>query len=92
MIFEWDAKKNKENNQKHGVWFEEAEQVFEDDFARVFFDEEHSAEEDRFIIIGRSVSRLLIVVHCFREDESVIRIISARKTTKRERIDYEEGI
>jgi len=83
--FEWDAKKNKINIQKHNVSFEEAKTVFYDDNARVISDPEHSQEEDRFIILGISASlRLLVVCHCYREPDETIRIISARKATKTE--------
>lgn len=93
MQFEWDEIKNKSNREKHGVWFEEAETVFQDNLARVFYDEDHSEDEDRFVIIGQSSSaRVLMVVHCYRRDNEVIRLISARKATKNERGFYEEGI
>jgi uncharacterized DUF497 family protein len=93
LKFAWDEKKNKSNRQKHGIWFEEAQSVFDDKFARMFADIEHSTAEDRFILIGLSAfNNLLVVVHCFRESNSVVRIISARKVTKTEREFYEEGI
>ena len=84
--FTWDKIKAKSNHRKHGVSFEEATSVFYDDFALEFFDESHSQlEEDRYLMLGLSVkTRLLLVCHCFREDESTIRIISARKATKNE--------
>jgi uncharacterized protein len=73
--------------------FEEAQSVFRDPNARLFHDPEHSEEEDRFILIGVSATaRPLVVVHCYRESDSVIRIISARKATKKEVRFYEEGI
>jgi len=76
-----------------GVWFEEAQSVFHDSYARLFYDPEHSDEEDRFILLGTSfAARTLVVVHCYRESESLIRIISARKATKKEVRFYEEGI
>ena len=91
--FEWDEKKNRSNRRKHGVWFEEAQSAFRDPNGRVFYDPEHSEEEDRFILIGvSSTARPLVVVHCYKESDSVIRIISARKATKKEHIFYEEGI
>jgi uncharacterized protein len=75
------------------VWFEEAQSVFGDPNARLFHDPEHSVQEDRFILIGVSATvRPLVVVHCYRESDSAIRIISARKATKREVRFYEEGI
>jgi len=93
LRFEWDEAKNKRNRSKHGVWFEEAQSVFDDPTSRVFLDPEHSDDEDRFLILGMSsVGRLLVVVHCYRESDSVIRIISARKATKKEVKFYEEGI
>lgn len=93
MKFEWDEEKNKKNRKKHGIWFEEAQSVFEDDMAKVFFDSTSSDHEDRFLIIGNNASgENLIVVHCYRKNDEVIRIISARKTTKKERLIYEEGI
>jgi uncharacterized protein len=87
--FEWDAAKAKANVQTHGVSFEEAQSVFYDDFAVQFIDEEHSSEEDRFLILGMSSgARLLLVCHCEREAGNVIRIISARRATKRESVYY----
>ncbi len=91
--FEWDGAKNKLNRSKHGIWFEEAQSVFDDLTSHVFSDPEHSDEEDRFLILGvSSAARLLIVVHCYKESDSVIRIISARKATKKEAKYYEERI
>jgi len=93
MNFEWNEAKNKVNREKHGIWFEEARSVFADDLARVFYDPEHSEDEERFIVIGMSSSsRLLMVVHCYREEGVIVRIISARKSTKKERLEYEERI
>ena len=93
MRFEWDEQKNKSNRTKHGIWFEEAQSVFCDPHGRLFYDPEHSEREDRFILLGMSsVTRLLVVVHCYRSSDSVVRIISARKATRREVRFYEEGI
>jgi uncharacterized DUF497 family protein len=93
MNFEWDEAKNRQNRKKHGIWFEEAQSVFEDDLAKVFFDSANSDDEKRFLIIGNNASGdNLIVVHCYRENDEVVRIISARLTTKKERLIYEEGI
>jgi len=93
MIFEWDEEKNKKNRKKHGIWFEEAKSVFEDDMAKVFLDEKNASSEERFLIIGNNASGdNLLVVHCYRRNDEIIRIISARKTTKKERGIYEEGI
>ena len=85
MNFVWDNRKADSNNQKHGVSFEEAATVFEDENGLVIFDPDHSEEEDRF----SNVLRLLVVCHCYREDEEQIRIISARKATVRESATYE---
>ena len=91
--FEWDEKKNKLNRIKHGIWFEEVQSVFNDTFSRVFLDQSHSEEEDRFVIVGMNSSeKLLVVIHCYRESNSIIRLISARKATKKEVKFYEEGI
>lgn len=93
LRFEWDERKNRINRAKHRVWFEEAQGVFDDLHARVFHDPEHSADEDRFVVVGMSgAARLLVVVHCHRKAHSVIRIISARKATRKEARFYEEGI
>ncbi|MDQ1351503.1 MAG: uncharacterized protein QG657_1807 [Acidobacteriota bacterium] len=89
--FTWDKKKAEDNRKKHGITFEEAKTVFYDEDARLMHDPEHSELEERFLILGLSnKSRLLLVVHCYRELEEVIRIISARKATKNERKQYEE--
>lgn len=89
ITFQWDEEKNKINQQKHGISFEEAESVFFDDYAIQFWDEEHSEEEERFLLLGISYKmRILLVVHCFREEDSIIRIISARKATKNETKEY----
>ena len=86
MKFEWDKNKNKANKIKHGVSFKEAEGVFYDEYAVVSFDEEHSEDEERFVIIGQDkILREMTVCHCYRgEDKEVIRIISARKATESE--------
>lgn len=83
--FEWDENKNQINQRKHGVSFAEAKTVFYDEEALVIDDPEHSEQEDRFIILGLSnKANLLIVCHCYRESDTVIRLISARKATKTE--------
>jgi uncharacterized protein len=93
LRFTWDEGKNSSNRTKHGVWFEEAQSAFLDPNARLFHDPEHSEEEDRFVLIGvSSTAKPLVVVHCYKEPDSVIRIISARKATRKEFIFYEEGI
>jgi len=87
--FEWDPDKAKLNAEKHGVTFEEAESVFYDEQAIQFYDDEHSEWEDRFLMLGLSARlKLLLVCHCFKEKDSVIRIISARKATKAESRHY----
>ena len=87
--FEWDEDKNEDNIKKHGISFEEAMTVFDDDNALYKPDVDHSEEEERFIILGFSINpRLLVVCHCYRESEAVIRIISARKATKSESEQY----
>ena len=83
--FEWDSAKAEENLRKHSVSFEEAQTVFYDDFAIEFYDDTHSQWEDRFLLLGyTSQLRLMMVCHCYRESDSVIRIISARKATTNE--------
>lgn len=83
--FEWDENKNQINQRKHGISFEEASTVFYDEEALVRDDPEHSEEEERFVILGFSnKANLLVVCHCFRASETVIRIISARRATKTE--------
>ena len=89
--FAWDESKNRLNRRKHGVSFEEAKTVFYDENAVEFPDPDHSEQEDRFLMLGVSYRlRVLIVCHCFREGNSTIRIISARKATKKETNCYEE--
>ena len=87
--FEWDPRKDSANQRRHGVSFEEAQSVFFDENAIQFYDEDHSEQEDRFIMLGLSIrSRILVVCHCERESGNVIRIISARKATRSERKYY----
>ena len=93
MKFEWDTNKEKINIQKHGVTFEQASYVFADPFALNKFDEEHSDYEDRWIILGKSLNQtLLVVIHTFRNNDDVefVRIISARKATKKEQQAYQK--
>ena len=93
LHFEWDERKSAANKKKHGVSFEEAQTVFFDEDAIEYDDPEHSDEEDRFILVGRSYQlRILVVCHCVRRSASVIRIISARKATRRERRVHMEKI
>jgi len=89
MRFEWDESKNRDNLRKHRISFEEAQTVFLDENAIRFFDPDHSADEDRFLMLGISYRlRVLVVCHCFRVNDSTIRIISARKADKAEEADY----
>lgn len=89
LSFEWDENKNRINQAKHKVSFEEAQTVFYDERVLVIDDPEHSQDEERFIILGMSaIANLLIVSHCYRSADSVIRIISARKATKTESSYY----
>ena len=89
MTFEWDENKNAINIRKHGVSFNEAVSAFYDDYAVLFDDPDHSADEERFLLIGFSnSSKLIIVSHCYKEREDVIRIISARKATNKEMTFY----
>jgi len=89
LNFEWDVKKAKSNIKKHGVSFDEAKTVFFDDQARLIADPDHSENEDRFILLGYSSTlRLLVVCHCYRSSESIIRIISARQANKQETSSY----
>ena len=89
--FNWDKNKANKNLVKHKVSFEEARSVFDDDNARLIFDPDHSEDEDRFILLGLSCSlKILVVVHCYKDEENIIRLISARKATKKEEINYKE--
>lgn len=89
--FEWSQTKAKSNLLKHGISFDEAKTVFLDENARIIDDPDHSEVEDRFIILGLSVKlRLLIVCHCYRENDETIRIISSRKATRNEAKIYGE--
>lgn len=89
MLFIWDDSKNKKNKRKHGVSFEEAETVFLDENGLSMHDPDHSTDEDRFVLIGMSEHlRLVVVIHAFREDDDIIRIISARPATKTESKNY----
>lgn len=92
LHFTWDDFKNETNRKKHGVRFEEAQTVFFDEFAMQFFDPEHSTDEDRFLLLGQSFSlRTLMVCHCCRDEHEIIRIISARKATAKERRKYQRN-
>lgn len=85
LVFDWDKKKEQDNVKKHGVSFEEARTTFYDENAMQFSDPDHSEDEDRFILLGASYKlNTLVVCHCYRESEAVVRIISARKADKDE--------
>jgi uncharacterized DUF497 family protein len=89
LQFIWDENKNRVNRRKHRVSFEEAQTAFFDERAKVYFDPDHSEDEDRFILLGVSFRlRVLVVCHCYRESDTLIRIISARKADRREQEDY----
>jgi uncharacterized DUF497 family protein len=91
FVFEWDRTKAEENRLKHRVSFEEALTVFGDPLARIFTDEDHSASEQREIIIGYSERRRLLVIS-FSARTASIRLISARRATRNERQDFEENV
>jgi len=89
LRFDWNPEKNRTNLAKHGVSFEEAQTAFLDTKAKVYFDPDHSEAEDRFILLGMSFQlRVLVVCHCYRETDMVVRIISARKADRTEQKDY----
>lgn len=89
LRFEWDARKDRANTGKHGVTFEEARTAFYDEYAIQFYDPDHSEEEARFILLGMSFKlRTLVVCHCFRKAETVVRLISARKASSPEVQEY----
>lgn len=89
LKFTWDEQKATVNRQKHGVSFDEARTVFFDEHARLIADPDNSEDEERFILLGYSERpRLLVVCHCYRENDTTIRIISARKATRPEKNTY----
>jgi uncharacterized DUF497 family protein len=89
LRFIWDEKKNRSNQRKHGIAFEEAQTAFCDENAKVYHDPDHSEDEDRFILLGLSGHlRVLVVCHCYREKGEIIRIIAARKADKQEERSY----
>jgi len=89
LRFDWDPKKDAANQRKHGVSFDEAITVFSDERALLLDDPDHSEDEERFVLLGLSANlRTLVVCHCYREAESVIRLISARKASRKERSEY----
>jgi uncharacterized protein len=90
LRFAWDPAKAETNLRKHDVSFAEAQTIFYDENAIEFYDDEHSEWEDRFLLLGISSRlRLLIVCHCYRTDDGVIRLISARKATQQEAAHYQ---
>jgi uncharacterized DUF497 family protein len=92
LRFSWDDRKDKANKKKHGISFDEAQTVFFDDNAIEFYDPEHSENKNRFIMLGISYRlRVLVVCHCLRDNDKEIRIISARKATKKEQKVYLGG-
>ncbi len=93
LRFIWDEVKAQTNERKHGVTFDEAKTVFYDDNAELVADPDHSSRENRFVILGMSLrARVLVVCHCYRQSDTVIRIISARKATKNEQSQYRRSI
>ncbi|MDD5158173.1 BrnT family toxin [Sulfurimonas sp.] len=93
MKFEWDTKKEKSNIKKHKVSFEQAAYVFGDIYSLSLYDEEHSEDEDRWVLLGKSLNEvILVVVHTFRDKDGIeiVRIISARNATKKEQKIYNE--
>jgi len=91
--FEWDPRKSRANKVKHGVSFEEARTAFLDEHARVIPDSEQSEDEERFVLLGLSIElRVLVVCHCYRRSDEVIRIISARRADATERNQYAENL
>lgn len=93
LRFTWDPRKAETNLRKHKVSFEEARTVFYDEDAALLADPDHSDDENRFVLLGLSLNaRLLVVCHCYRQPDSVIRIISARKATKKEAQQYKGAI
>ena len=91
LRFEWDEAKDRLNRRKHRVSFQEAETVFLDERALLIADLEHSTAEDRFVLLGLSSTvRMLVVCHCYRKGSNLIRLISARRATRKERDQYEQ--
>ena len=89
LRFEWDSAKDRTNQRKHGISFDEARTAFLDERGRLMHDPDHSDEEDRYVLLGfSSDQRLLVVCHSYRSDDEVIRVFSARKANRRERAAY----
>jgi hypothetical protein len=92
LHFEWDPRKAAENLRKHGVSFGEAQTAFEDERALLIDDPDHFDDEDRFVLLGMTRQpRLVVVVHCYRERDESIRLISARRATRTEARCYVRG-
>ena len=90
-LFDWDTQKNTLNINKHGISFKEAASVFSDKAAKYFNDDAHSLDEERYVVIGKSKRlNVLMVCHCYRDNHSIIRLISARKADNDEIAIYEE--
>jgi uncharacterized DUF497 family protein len=92
MKFEWDPKKEVINIRKHGITFEQASYVFSDPYALNKYDEEHSEQEDRWLLLGKSMNEvILVVVHTFKDQDGIelVRIISARKASNNESKEYQ---
>ena len=89
LTFEWDTNKEKTNIKKHGVSFVDAKTAFHDEYAMQFYDPDHSDDEDRFILLGTNHQlKTLVICHCFRQTETIIRIISARHADASEQSAY----
>lgn len=89
LKFDWDPRKDRANQKKHGISFNETKSAFLDEYARIIPDSEHSDDESRFVLLGMSIGlRVLVVCHCYRAADQVIRIISARRAYQSERKDY----
>jgi len=88
--FEWNEEKNSSNNLKHSIWFEDVTEAFHDVNAKIFFDKFHSSEEERWILIGllTNIVKPVVCIHQCLEEEKIIRIISARYSTKKEESFY----
>ena len=92
ITFTWDERKNTANRRRHGVSFNEAQSVFVDERALLASDPDHSTDKARFVLLGMSAAlRTLIVCHCYRDENEVIRIISARNATRSEQNAYRRG-
>jgi hypothetical protein len=89
LLFDWNEEKSRRNKQKHGLSFEDAKHAFSDENALLIHDLDHSEEESRFVLLGLdSRFGLLVVSHAYREDDRIIRIISARRASRREAEQY----